>query len=109
MHAVIVRDVIAPVAIGRGMDRRQPDRVDAKIPNVIELGNQAGEIALPVAVRVAERADVDLVDDGATPPRRRRHAQTSDAELMTLVTRPYFTASSAPIQKLRSVSRTTFS
>ncbi len=68
VHAVIVADVVAPVAVGRGMDRRQPDRIDAEALNIVELGQQAGEIAMAVAVAVAETADIDLIDDGAAPP-----------------------------------------
>jgi hypothetical protein len=38
---------------------------------VVELAGDAGEVADAVAVRVGERARVDLVDDRVTPPRRR--------------------------------------
>jgi hypothetical protein len=37
MHVVIVGDVVAPVAIGRRMDRRQPDRIHAQRRDIIEL------------------------------------------------------------------------
>ena len=55
------------------MDRRQPDRVDAErrrrpVVEVVELRDQAGQVAHAVAVRVGEAARVDLVDDAALPP-----------------------------------------
>src|SRR5579863_3489473 len=81
MHGLVIGDVIAPIAIGRGMDRRKPDAVDAEARDIIELAPQAFEIALPVAVRVAEAADIDLVDGGAAPPGRSAH--TSSARWMT--------------------------
>ena len=62
MHAVIVGNVIAPVAIGRGMDGRQPDRIHAQRADIVELEDQAGEITLPVAIAVAETADIDLIN-----------------------------------------------
>src|SRR6478609_6997926 len=74
MDIPIVGNVIAPVAVGRRMNRRQPDRIHAQSLDVIELCRQAGEIALPVTIAVAETADIDLIDRGATPPWRwRRH------------------------------------
>jgi len=56
MHALVIGNVIAPVAIGRGMDRRQPDRIDAERSDVVELRDETGKIALPVAVRIHEAA-----------------------------------------------------
>ena len=68
MHAFIIRNVITPVAVGRWVNGGQPDRVHAQAGDIIEFGNKAGEIALPVAIAVAETADIDLIDDRATPP-----------------------------------------
>ena len=45
MHAAIVGDVVAVVEARRGIERQQPDRVDPEIGDVVELGEQAGEIA----------------------------------------------------------------
>ena len=88
MNAFIVRDVIAPVAVGRGMDRRQPDRIDAQLRDVIELGDQAGEIALPVAIAVAEAADIDLIDRRPRATRASRPSHLARALRSTLQTRP---------------------
>jgi hypothetical protein len=49
MHARVVEDVVAEVEVRRRMDRRQPDRVGAQVPDVVEPGQHAGEIADPVA------------------------------------------------------------
>ena len=79
MHAAIVGDVVAVVAPRRGIERQQPDRVDAELGDVVELGDQPGEIADAVVVGVEERLDVQLVDDRVLVPERivgggRRHA-----------------------------------
>ena len=48
--------------------RRQPDRVDAEIDEIIELAGDPREITDAIAVAVGERARVDLVEDGSLPP-----------------------------------------
>ena len=70
---VVVGDVVADVEAGRGMDGRQPDRVDPEGPlravvEVVELVDQPGQVTDPVAVRIGEGAGIDLVDDAALPP-----------------------------------------
>ena len=63
-----VGDVVATVAQGRGEERRHPQAVDAQPVQVVELLGQSAEVADPVAVRVLERADQDLVEDGRLEP-----------------------------------------
>ena len=70
MHAAIVGDVVAVVAPRRGIERQQPDRVDAEIGDVVELGDQARKVADAVVVRIEERLDVQLVDDRVLVPQR---------------------------------------
>ena len=64
----IVRDVIAHVVLGRLGDRGEPDAVDAQAGNVIEPGNDAGQIANAIAIAVLKRAGIDLIDHAAAPP-----------------------------------------
>ena len=68
MHAAVVADVVAVVEPRRRIERQQPDRVDAEIGDVVELGDQAGEIADAVVVGVKERFDVQLIDDRVLVP-----------------------------------------
>ena len=68
MDAAVVADVVAVVAARRGIERQQPDRVDAKIGDVVELGDQAGKIAYAIVVGVEERLDVKLIDDRVLVP-----------------------------------------
>jgi hypothetical protein len=70
VHLAVVADIVTVVAQRRGIERHQPDRGDAKVTHVIELLRQALEIADPVIVRVEERLDVNLIDDGVTVPLR---------------------------------------
>ena len=66
----VVRDVVAEVGERRGVDRREPERVHAEIDEVVETLRDPAQVADPVAVRVLERARVDLVDDRVLPPHR---------------------------------------
>ena len=66
----VVRDVVAPVAQRRGEERRHPQAVDTQPLQVVELLDQALEVAHAVAVGVAERADHHLVEDGRLEPVR---------------------------------------
>ena len=76
VHAGVVGHVVAEVRHRRGVEGRQPDRVDAErgrraVVEVVEAGDDAGEVADAVAVGVGEAARVDLVDDGLLPPHAR--------------------------------------
>ena len=64
----VVGDVVAAVAQRRGEERRDPEAVDAQPGQVVELLDQALEVAGAVAVGVAERADHDLVEDRGLEP-----------------------------------------
>ena len=64
----VVRDIVAVVGHGRGIDRRKPDEPDPQIGQVVELRDDAGDVTDPVAVAVAETARIDLVAGGALPP-----------------------------------------
>ena len=50
-----VGDVVAAVAQRRGVERQQPDAVDAEPLQVVELLDQPAEVARAVAVAVEER------------------------------------------------------
>ena len=52
----VVGDVVAEIGHRRGKDRRQPERVDAELRQIVEPRQDAREIADPVAVRVLKRA-----------------------------------------------------
>ena len=70
--AHVVGDVVAEVGERARVDRAQPDRVDAQggigPAQVVEVGEDAGQVPDAIAVRVGERARVDLVEDGSLPP-----------------------------------------
>jgi hypothetical protein len=64
-----IGDVVAVVGHGGGVERRDPERVDAELGQVGQPGPDAGEVTDAVAVAVGEAADVDLVEDRIPPPR----------------------------------------
>jgi hypothetical protein len=75
-HVVEGADVVAEILVRAGVDRRQPDRIDAEGADIVEPREDARQVAHPVAVAVAETAWVDLIDDRPFPPRRgHRRAQ----------------------------------
>ena len=68
VDALVVADVVAVVGLRRGVDRREPQDVDAEVAQVVQPLQDAAQVADAVAVGVLERARIDLVDDGAGPP-----------------------------------------
>jgi hypothetical protein len=64
----VVGDVVAAVGHRGGVERGEPDRVDAEGGQVGQAGPDTGQVADAVAVAVRETADVHLVDDGIAPP-----------------------------------------
>ena len=65
---LVVADVVAVVVVGRLVDRRQPDHVDAQVLEIIELADNPAQVADAVAVAVAKAAGIDLIDDAFFPP-----------------------------------------
>ena len=72
IDVVVVGDVIACVAIGRSLERHQPDRSDAKPMQIIEAAGQALEVADAVSVLVPE-----VVDHEGPPETLRAAARNS--------------------------------
>jgi trehalose synthase len=66
----VVGDVVAVVAEGRRKEREKPEAGDAEFLEVVELGDEALEVADAVGVGVGKGADVDLVDDRVFVPER---------------------------------------
>ena len=67
---VVVGNVVAVVAQRGGVKGEEPDGRDAERLKVIELLNQADEVAHAVIVAVEKRLDVQLVKDGIFVPER---------------------------------------
>jgi hypothetical protein len=68
VDVAVVGDVVSGISLGRDVERREPDRIDAEVAEIGDLGGESREITDAVAVGVGERARVDLVDDGISPP-----------------------------------------
>src|SRR5262245_22549597 len=65
----VVRNVIAVVTAGRGIERLQPKRGDAEVLQVVEFFGQPYEIADAVVVAVGECLDMKLIDDRVLEPK----------------------------------------
>ena len=68
VDVAVVGDVVARVGLRRGVERREPDGVDAERAQVGQARGDAGEVTDAVAVAVGPRARVDLVDHRLAPP-----------------------------------------
>ena len=64
----VVRDVVAAVAQRARVERRDPQAVHAEPLEVVEPVDDPGEVTLPGALAVAERAHQDLVEHGRAEP-----------------------------------------
>ena len=77
INRIVVGDVVTIVAIGRPVERRQPDCFDTDRIEIIESPDQAFEIADSIAVGVHEGLDVQTVDDGVFVPEILNHGLRS--------------------------------
>jgi hypothetical protein len=68
VHGVEVDDVVAVVALGRGVERHEPQARHADAGEVVDALREAGQVAAAVAVRVEVGLHVQAVDDRALPP-----------------------------------------
>ena len=88
-HGHEVGDVVAAVAQRRGVDRQQPDAVDAQPLQVVQPGDQPAQVAGAVAGRILETADEHLVEHRALVPLRvpwlvrRRTSQLSPRDALS--------------------------
>jgi hypothetical protein len=69
VDAPVVGHVVPAVGHGGGLERGQPDRVHAQLREVGQAGTDPLEVADSISRGVGEAANVDLVNDGVTPPR----------------------------------------
>src|SRR5262249_45587033 len=74
IDAVIVRHIIAIIAMGRGLKRHKPNSGDAQAVQIIETAFQAAKIASAVAIGIHEGANGQTVDDGVLIPEITDHA-----------------------------------
>ena len=68
VHGEEVTDVVPAVAHGRGVERQQPQAVDAEPLQIVELGPQPGQVADAVVVGVEEAAREHLVEHAPAVP-----------------------------------------
>src|SRR5258705_631748 len=83
MDTAVVADVVTPIGERRRVNRIQPDRIDAERVRasieIVEMRGDAVEVADAVAIRIGERARIDLVEDGALPPFERHQMNRATA------------------------------
>ena len=65
---LVIADVVTVVVVGRLVDRGEPDHVDPKLLQVIQLRRDPVQVADAVAVAVHEAAGIDLINNTFFPP-----------------------------------------
>ena len=64
----VVRDVVTVVIIGRFVDRRQPDHINAEFFEIIQMHCDTVQVADSIPVTVLKGAWIDLINDSFFPP-----------------------------------------
>jgi len=70
MNVVVVGDIVAVIPPGGRVEGHEPECVHAQLLQIVELRDQAREIANAIPVAVEKCLDVQLVDDGIPVPER---------------------------------------
>ena len=73
IDCAVVGHVVPAIDHRRLIPRRCPDGIDPQLAQIGQVAANPGDVADPIAVRVGEAADVDLVNDCPPPPADRRH------------------------------------
>src|SRR3546814_10833714 len=73
LDAAIVGNVIAEIGHRGGINRGNPDRIDAESDQIIQPLLNAFQIADAIPVHILKGTGIDLIDDPAFPPGN-RHA-----------------------------------
>ena len=74
IDTVVVRDVVAVVAVRSGLEGHQPQRCDSEAGQVVEPADEPLEVADAIAVGVHERPNVQAIEDGVLVPEILDHA-----------------------------------
>src|SRR5262249_29743156 len=68
INVLVVRDVIAEINLRRREAGGDPERVDAKIFQIVEFGGDAVQVADAVVVAIGKAAWVELIKNRVLPP-----------------------------------------
>src|SRR5580692_10942801 len=68
IYVFVIGNVVAEVDLRGGEARGNPDRIDAQIFQVIQLGRDSFQIADTIIVTISEAARINLVEDSVLPP-----------------------------------------
>src|SRR4029077_8617594 len=74
INPTVISDIVTEVMHWRGIDRRNPDRIDAEPDKIIEPLPDTIKIAYAITVRVLKGPGVDLIDCPDLPPFMRHDA-----------------------------------
>jgi hypothetical protein len=68
IDVAVISDVVAEIRHGRGINGRNPDRIDPEPGDVVEPLANALQVADAVSVRILKGTGIDLVEDAVLPP-----------------------------------------
>src|SRR5580704_18024817 len=75
-NVAIIRNVISEIRHRRRINRRNPNRIDAKSHHMVEALNDSRKIADSIAVGILKRPRINLIDDATLPPLQIFHSWT---------------------------------
>jgi hypothetical protein len=64
----VVGNVVAAVIQGRTIERRKPESINAQPFEIVQLANEAWDVAHPVAIGVIKGPNHHLIEDGPPVP-----------------------------------------
>ena len=69
VDGVVIRNVIAKIDIGGGVDRRHPDAIHPQVSQVVKVLDDAWQVTDAVPVGILKGTRIDLIDDPILPPK----------------------------------------
>src|SRR5215475_5991520 len=68
IDVAIIADIIAAVGHGRGIDRGNPERINAEPFKIAKTLLYSSEVTDSIAICILEGPWIDLIDDAVLPP-----------------------------------------
>ncbi|MNG75476.1 hypothetical protein D3C79_339800 [compost metagenome] len=68
IDGAVIGDVVAIIDLGRDIDRRQPDGIDAQLLQIVQPLSYPCQIAIAVTGAVLEALRIDLINNAVLPP-----------------------------------------
>src|SRR2546430_8255597 len=68
VHSAVVRNIVAIITQGRGIERQEPEGRDAEVTQIGQLLDKSLEITDAIAIAVIKGPHMEFVNDGVLVP-----------------------------------------